>query len=49
MACLLLQIVGATAQKTTTVVVGQALIGFGAGMIFISFAAIPEILPNKYR
>jgi hypothetical protein len=44
-----LQIVAATAHKTTTVIVGQTLIGFGAGMIFICFAAIPEILPNKYR
>ncbi|KAG0650133.1 Core trichothecene cluster (CTC) 12 [Hyphodiscus hymeniophilus] len=42
-------IVAATAHHVTTVIVGETLIGFGAGMIFISYAAIPEILPNKYR
>ncbi|RFU24960.1 hypothetical protein B7463_g11378, partial [Scytalidium lignicola] len=42
-------IVGATAHTINTVIVAQSLIGFGAGMIFICFAAIPEILPNKYR
>ncbi|KAH8799843.1 putative efflux pump antibiotic resistance protein [Xylogone sp. PMI_703] len=42
-------IVGGTAQTINAVIVAQTLIGFGAGMIFICFAAIPEILPNKYR
>ncbi|KAH7015973.1 putative efflux pump antibiotic resistance protein, partial [Macrophomina phaseolina] len=42
-------IVGATAQKTTTVAAGSTIIGFGAGIAFVSYAGISEIIPNKYR
>jgi len=42
-------IVGATAQKTTIVAAGSTIIGFGAGMIFVSYPGIIELLPNKYR
>jgi MFS family permease len=42
-------IIAATAQKTTTVIAGSAIIGFGAGLIFVAYAGIPELLPNKYR
>jgi MFS family permease len=42
-------IVGATAQKTTTVAAGSTIIGFGAGIIFVSYPGISELLPNKYR
>ncbi len=42
-------IVSATAQKTTHVISGSAIVGFGAGLVFVAYAGIPEILPNKYR
>ncbi|GME46190.1 Sugar transporter conserved site [Neofusicoccum parvum] len=42
-------IVGATAQKTTTVAAASTIIGFGAGIAFVSYAGISELLPNKYR
>lgn len=43
------KIVGATAQKTTTVAAASTIIGFGAGIAFVSYAGISELLPNKYR
>jgi hypothetical protein len=43
------KIVGATAQKTTVVAAGSTLAGFGAGVIFVSYPGITELLPNKYR
>ncbi|EED23098.1 efflux pump antibiotic resistance protein, putative [Talaromyces stipitatus ATCC 10500] len=42
-------IVGATAHKTTIVAAGSTIIGFGAGVIFVSYPGISELLPNKYR
>ncbi|KUJ12948.1 putative efflux pump antibiotic resistance protein [Mollisia scopiformis] len=42
-------IVGATAQKTTIVAAGSTIAGFGAGVIFVSYPGITELLPNKYR
>ncbi|ETI23080.1 hypothetical protein G647_04876 [Cladophialophora carrionii CBS 160.54] len=42
-------IVGATAQTTTTVVVACTLLGFATGIIFVAYAGIPELLPNKWR
>ncbi|OCT45156.1 putative major facilitator superfamily transporter [Cladophialophora carrionii] len=42
-------IVSATAQKVTHVIAGSAVVGFGAGLVFVAYAGIPEILPNKYR
>ncbi|KIW86462.1 hypothetical protein Z517_01860 [Fonsecaea pedrosoi CBS 271.37] len=42
-------IVAATAQTTKHVIAGSAIVGFGAGLIFVAYAGIPEILPNKYR
>jgi MFS family permease len=43
------QIVACTANATTTVIAGSTILGFGAGFVFVTYAAIPEILPNKYR
>lgn len=40
---------GATANKVTTVAAGSTIIGFGAGVIFVSYPGIIELLPNKYR
>lgn len=42
-------IVGATANTTTIVAAGSTIIGFGAGVIFVSYPGIIELLPNKYR
>lgn len=44
-----LQIIGATANTTLTVAAGSTIIGFGAGVIFVGYPGISEILPNKYR
>lgn len=36
--------------KTTVIVAaGSTVIGFGCGMVFVSYAGIPELLPYKYR
>ncbi|OAA65820.1 Fungal trichothecene efflux pump [Niveomyces insectorum RCEF 264] len=42
-------IVGCTAHTTTIVAAGSTIIGFGAGVIFVSYPGIQELLPNKYR
>jgi hypothetical protein len=44
-----LQIVGGTARKTTVVAAGSTIIGFGAGVVFVCYPGISELLPNKYR
>lgn len=38
-----------TAQTTLTVAAGSTVIGFGCGIIFVSYAGIQELLPNKWR
>lgn len=43
------QIIGATAQKTTTVAAASTIVGFGAGVAFVAYPGISELLPNKYR
>ncbi|KAL3426727.1 Vacuolar basic amino acid transporter 5 [Phlyctema vagabunda] len=42
-------IIGATADTVKIIVAGSTFIGFGAGIIFVAYAGIPEMLPNKYR
>ncbi|KAJ4246881.1 hypothetical protein NW762_013433 [Fusarium torreyae] len=42
-------IVGATAQTVNTIVAGSTLLGFSTGLIYVSYAGIPELLPNKWR
>lgn len=42
-------IIGCRAAATTTVAAGTTIIGFGAGVIFVSYPGIQELLPNKYR
>ncbi|KAJ4249157.1 hypothetical protein NW762_012492 [Fusarium torreyae] len=42
-------IVGGTAQHTTSLVAAETLIGFGTGFVFVSYAGVPEMLPNKWR
>ncbi|EED16309.1 siderophore iron transporter, putative [Talaromyces stipitatus ATCC 10500] len=42
-------IVAGTAKTVLTIVAGSTIIGFGAGIIFVSYPGISELLPNKYR
>ncbi|KAF2454145.1 fungal trichothecene efflux pump [Lineolata rhizophorae] len=42
-------IIAATANTTLVVVGGSTIIGFGTGIIFVSYAGISELLPNKWR
>ncbi|KAL2423684.1 Trichothecene efflux pump TRI12 [Exophiala dermatitidis] len=42
-------IVAATADSTLTVAAGSTVIGFGCGIIFVSYAGIQELVPNKWR
>ncbi|KAH8593865.1 major facilitator superfamily transporter [Bisporella sp. PMI_857] len=39
----------AAAQNTNMLIAGQAVNGFASGLIFISYAGVPEMLPNKHR
>ena len=43
------KIVACTAHKTLIVAVGSTIIGFGAGIIFVAYPGISELLPNKWR
>lgn len=43
------QIVACTAKTTLTLVAGSTVIGFGCGIIFVSYAGIQELVPNKWR
>lgn len=43
------KIIGATAKSTLQVAAGSTIIGFGAGVIFVGYPGISELLPNKYR
>lgn len=45
----LCQIAGATAQSVGAVIAGMTLLGAGCGLIFVAYAGIPELLPNKWR
>ncbi|RGP79368.1 hypothetical protein FLONG3_2523 [Fusarium longipes] len=42
-------IVCAFAETTLRIVTGTTLVGFGAGVIMVSYPGISELLPNKYR
>ncbi|KAK5382343.1 hypothetical protein LTR20_006024 [Exophiala xenobiotica] len=42
-------IVACTAHSTLTLVAGSTVIGFGCGIIFVSYAGIQELAPNKWR
>lgn len=43
------QIVACTAKTTLTVAAGSTIVGFGCGIIFVSYAGIQELVPNKWR
>ncbi|KAG9259033.1 fungal trichothecene efflux pump [Emericellopsis atlantica] len=42
-------IVAGTARNNTSVIVGNAFIGFGGGNAQLAAFALPELLPNKWR
>ncbi|KIW15109.1 hypothetical protein PV08_07896 [Exophiala spinifera] len=42
-------IVACTAQTTLTVAAGSTVVGFGCGIVFVSYAGIQELVPNKWR
>ncbi|KIV87065.1 hypothetical protein PV11_02636 [Exophiala sideris] len=42
-------IVACTAKTTLTLAAGSTVIGFGCGIIFVSYAGIQELVPNKWR
>ncbi|KIX92186.1 uncharacterized protein Z520_12067 [Fonsecaea multimorphosa CBS 102226] len=42
-------IVTGTAQNIPAIYAGQTLIGLGTGVIFVAYAGVPEMLPNKWR
>ncbi|KAJ9643789.1 hypothetical protein H2204_001934 [Knufia peltigerae] len=42
-------IIACTAQSTLTLVAASTVIGFGCGIIFVSYAGIQELVPNKWR
>ncbi|KPI34672.1 Vacuolar basic amino acid transporter 5 [Cyphellophora attinorum] len=47
--CVIGCIVAATAKAMDSVVVGETLVGFGAGLVFVAYAGVAELLPNKWR
>ncbi|KAH6983857.1 fungal trichothecene efflux pump-domain-containing protein [Ilyonectria destructans] len=42
-------IVGGTAQNVDGLIAAETLIGVGTGFIFVAYAGVPEMLPNKWR
>ncbi|KAJ9603453.1 hypothetical protein H2200_012231 [Cladophialophora chaetospira] len=42
-------IIAAVAQKLSTLIAGSTLLGLSCGFALVSYAAVPELLPNKYR
>ncbi|KAL0943320.1 trichothecene efflux pump [Colletotrichum truncatum] len=42
-------IVAAAAKNISTLIAAETLIGLGTGFVFVSYAGVPEMLPNKWR
>ena len=42
-------IVSATAHSVGALIAGETLIGLGTGVVFVAYAGVPEMLPNKWR
>ncbi|OQV06727.1 hypothetical protein CLAIMM_11260 [Cladophialophora immunda] len=47
--CLVGCIVACTANRTLILAAGSTIVGFGCGIVFVSYAGIVELLPNKWR
>ncbi|OLN97742.1 Vacuolar basic amino acid transporter 5 [Colletotrichum chlorophyti] len=42
-------IAATTAKNISTLIAAETLIGLGTGFVFVSYAGVPEMLPNKWR
>ncbi|KAK1997919.1 major facilitator superfamily transporter [Colletotrichum falcatum] len=42
-------ILATTAHGISTLIAAETLIGLGTGFLFVSYAGVPEMLPNKWR
>ena len=42
-------IVGACAQNVGALIAAEAIIGIATGFLFVAYAGVPEMLPNKWR
>ncbi|KAK2051904.1 major facilitator superfamily transporter [Colletotrichum caudatum] len=42
-------IAATTAHNIATLIAAETLIGLGTGFLFVSYAGVPEMLPNKWR
>ncbi|GKT41225.1 trichothecene efflux pump TRI12 [Colletotrichum spaethianum] len=42
-------IAAAAAHNISTLIAAETLIGLGTGFVFVSYAGVPEMLPNKWR
>ncbi|KAF6805532.1 trichothecene efflux pump [Colletotrichum musicola] len=42
-------IVAAAAKDISSLIAAETLIGLGTGFVFVSYAGVPEMLPNKWR
>ena len=42
-------IICAVAQNVATLIAGEAVVGLATGTIFVAYAGVPEMLPNKWR
>ncbi|KLO81631.1 putative drug facilitator PEP5 [Fusarium fujikuroi] len=47
--CIIGSAVAATAKTVETIILASTFLGFGCGMIYVSYAGISELLPNKWR
>ncbi|KAJ4328058.1 hypothetical protein N0V84_001426 [Fusarium piperis] len=42
-------IVGGIAKNVATLIASETVIGLGTGFVFVAYAGVPEMLPNKWR
>ncbi|RSL57798.1 hypothetical protein CEP54_008144 [Fusarium duplospermum] len=42
-------IVGGVAKNVPTLIASETVIGLGTGFVFVAYAGVPEMLPNKWR
>ncbi len=42
-------VVAGTAKNIDALIAGEALTGLGTGFLYVSYAGVPEMLPNKWR
>ncbi|OBR11427.1 Trichothecene efflux pump [Colletotrichum higginsianum IMI 349063] len=42
-------IAATAAQNISTLIAAETVIGLGTGFVFVSYAGVPEMLPNKWR